>query len=325
VRNTLAMIQKIFKIRNCSDNFFNGRSRPCLQYQIKRCSAPCTNYISAEDYHQSVIDATRFLLGKSQQILDELASRMEQAVLNLAFEEAAVLRDQMKSLRQVQEQQGVVQVRGDVDVIVIEALPGFACVQCVTVRDGEVLASQSFFPSVPKYGLEEEDELTLWQHVFAAFIAYYYVDTPERIPQLIVTDHEVSDAPALQLVLSELRGKSCRIQTQVRGTKARWLDFARNNLQLSIAKRHASAQMVQIRYKALGDFLHLSTPISRMMCFDISHTQGSETVASCVVFDAMGPCKREYRRFNISGITPGDDYAAMEQAISRCFKRFVGY
>ena len=323
VRETLGIIQKVFKIRNCSDNFFSGRSRPCLQYQIKRCSAPCTDYISAGEYQQSVTDATRFLQGRSQQILDEMAARMDDAVAHLAFEEAARIRDQIKNLRQVQEQQGVVQLRGDADVIVIDARPGFACIQCVTVRDGQVLASNSFFPSVPKHGLVDDDEEieSLWQQVFAAFIAYYYLDTPERIPALILTDHPVHDHQPLQTMLSDLRGKVCQIQTKLRGVKARWLDFALNNLRMAIAEHMTSAALMKIRYQALCDLIHMTAPIVRMECFDISHTQGEETVASCVVFDASGPCKREYRRFNITGITPGDDYAAMEQAITRRFRR----
>ena len=323
VRETLVIIEKVFKIRNCSDSFFECRSRPCLQYQIKRCSAPCTGYISAHDYQQSVGDAIRFLQGKSQQILSELAVRMEDAVERLAFEEAAMLRDQIKNLRLVQEQQGVVQLRGDADVIVIEARPGFACIQCVSVRDGQVLASQSFFPTVPKHGLVDDDEdiESLWQQVFIAFVAYYYVDEPHRIPALILTDHVISDEPALQQMLCDLRGKVCHIQTRPRGVKARWLDFALNNLRMAISERTSSVALMKLRYQALCDLLQIPVLIQRMECFDISHTQGAATVASCVVFNANGPSKREYRRFNITGITPGDDYAAMEQAITRRFKR----
>jgi excinuclease ABC subunit C len=321
VRETLGIIQKVFKIRNCSDTFFSCRSRPCLQYQIKRCSAPCTAYISAKDYQQTVADAVRFLQGKCQQILDEMAGRMEDAVARLAFEEAAVLRDQIKNLRLVQEQQGVVQLRGDADVIVIDASPGFACVLCVTVRDGEVLASTSFFPSVPKHGFVDDEVESLWQQVFVAFVAYYYVDMPERIPALILTDHVINDHLALQTMLSDLRGKACHIQTRPRGLKARWLDFALNNLHMAIAEHNTSAALMKLRYQDLCILIQLPGPIQRMECFDISHTQGAETIASCVVFDANGPCKREYRRFNISGITPGDDYAAMEQAITKRFKR----
>lgn len=322
VRETLNIIQKVFKIRNCSDGYFNGRSRPCLQYQIKRCSAPCTGLISAHQYQQSVMDATRFLQGRCQQILDDLAVRMDEAVARLDFEEAARLRDHIKHLRLVQEKQGVMHLRGDADVIVIDARPGFACIQCVSVRDGEVLTSRSFFPSVPKQGLVD-DEVTLWQQVFEAFIAYYYLDTPERIPALILTDHQLDEATALQTMLSDLRGKSVKIQSNPRGVNARWLDFALNNLHMATTERMTSAALIKTRYEALCSLIQCPAPITRMECFDVSHTQGDETVASCVVFDASGPNKRSYRRFNITGITPGDDYAAMEQAITRRFKRLM--
>lgn len=323
VRETLGTIQKVFKIRNCSDSYFSARSRPCLQYQIKRCTAPCTGYISAEDYQRSVNDARRFLQGKSQLLIDELEKRMEQAVKHLAFEEAAIFRDQIKSLRLVQEQQGVVQLRGDADVIAIEAQPGFACIQYVTVREGHVLASHSFFPSVPKQMFTDEgsEGNALWQEVFTAFLSFYYIDTPERIPALIITHEAIPEREGLQALLSELRGKTCQIQIKPRGVKARWLDFALNNLRLSVADYRASSSTMKMRYQALAHLLHRQEAIVRMECFDISHTQGEATVASCVVFDEEGPRKADYRRFNISGITPGDDYAAMEQAITRRFKR----
>lgn len=324
VRETLNTIQKVFKIRNCSDSYFTGRSRPCLQYQIKRCSAPCTRYISIEDYQRSVADAVRFLQGKSQQILEELATRMDNAVKHLAFEEAALLRDQIKNLRLVQEQQGVVKLRGDADVIAIEAHPGFACIQCVTVRQGQVLASQSFFPSVPKQRLmEDEQEQALWEQVFTAFLSYYYIDMPERIPALLVIEQDIADHQALEAMLSKLRGKACVIKAKPRGVKARWLDFARDNLKAAVMEQMSSASLTQLRYDALSELIHRALPIERMECFDISHTQGNETVASCVVFDKHGPCRKDYRRFNITGITPGDDYAALEQALTRHFKRSI--
>ncbi|MDP3705515.1 MAG: excinuclease ABC subunit UvrC [Legionellaceae bacterium] len=322
VRETLNTILKVFKIRNCSDSYFSARSRPCLQYQIKRCSAPCTAYISQADYQQTLADVKRFLQGKSQQILDELANRMQHAVDRLAYEEAAAIRDQIKHLRLVQEQQGVVQASGDADVIVIEARQGFACIQCVRVRAGEVLSSDAFFPKMPQHGLDDDDE-AIWQHVFEAFIAYYYIDMPERIPSLILTDRSVLDKLPLQDMLTTLRDESCRIKTGLRGANRRWIDFALNNLRLSIAKHNTSADIMKQRFKALCDFIHVPQGISRMECFDISHTQGESTVASCVVFDEHGPCKRDYRRFNISGITPGDDYAAMEQVLTRRYKRLA--
>jgi len=325
MRETLNIIQKVFKIRNCRDSYFSTRSRPCLQYQIKRCTAPCTGYISKDDYQQSLNDAMRFLQGKSQLILDELGRRMDDAVSRLAFEEAAVLRDQIKSLRLVQESQGIAQLRGDADVIALEAQPGFACIQYVTIRDGYVIASQSFFPAMPQryFDSETQNEDELRQQVLEAFIAYYYLDTPERIPALIILDKAVSDLPALTALLSELRHKDCKIQTNPRAAKARWLDFAVNNLKLAIREHLNSAATMSKRYIALNELLQLSQPIMRMECFDISHTQGSQTVASCVVFNEEGPSKKDYRRFNIEGITGGDDYAALEQAITRRFKRLV--
>ena len=324
VKETIVTIQKVFKIRNCRDNYFNARSRPCLQYQIKRCTAPCVNYITPKDYRQSVDDAMRFLQGKCQVILDELTQRMEQAVNQLHFEEAALLRDQIKNLRLVQEQQAVVQLRGDADVIAIDVRPGFAFIQCVTIREGQVLASQNFFPTVPEKGFDETSNTeTLWQHTFEAFIGFYYLDTPERIPALIITNQSLPDHHTLEEALSQQRGKACKIQISPRGIKARWMDFALNNLRISVAEHVNKHATIKARYQALEQLLALPKGIERMECFDISHTQGEATIASCVVFDDQGPCTNEYRRFNIEGITPGDDYAAMEQAIARRFKRLV--
>lgn len=324
VKDTIVTIQKVFKIRNCRDSYFNARSRPCLQYQIKRCTAPCVHYITPDEYRRSVQDAIRFLQGKSQLILEELAKRMEHAVQNLHFEEAAMLRDQIKNLRLVQEQQGMMQLTGDADAIAIEVSPGFACVQCVSIREGQILASQSFFPSVPAQGLEEEFNLAdLWQQSFDAFVSFYYLDTPERIPPLIITNHALLAQQSLQEALTQQRGKSCKIQVSPRGAKSRWMDFACNNLRVAIAEYVNKHSTMRSRFQELERFLALAKPIERMECFDISHTQGEATIASCVVFDGDGPNPSEYRRFNIEGITPGDDYAAMEQAITRRFKRLL--
>lgn len=324
VKETIVTIQKVFKIRNCRDSYFNARSRPCLQYQIKRCTAPCVEYITPKDYQQSVDDAMRFLQGKCQVILDELAERMNKAVKQLNFEEAALLRDQIKNLRLVQEQQGVVQLRGDADAIAIDVRPGFACIQCVTIREGQILASQSFFPTMPYKKFDEELETEdLWQQTFEAFIGFYYLDTADRIPALIITNQLVMNHRTLEEALSQQRGKSCKIQVNPRGIKSRWMDFAVNNLRISVAEYVSKHATTSARYQALEQLLSLPKSIDRMECFDISHTQGEATIASCVVFDAQGPCTNEYRRFNIEGITPGDDYAAMEQAITRRFKRLV--
>ena len=321
VKETITTIQKVFKLRTCRDSYFNARSRPCLLYQIKRCTAPCVDYISSGDYKQSVEDATRFLQGKCQLILDDLSQRMEKAVAQLNFEEAAALRDQVKSLRLIQEQQSVVQLRGDADVIAIEARPGFVCIQCVTIREGQVLTSNCYFPAVPNSFDEESEMGELWQESFSAFIGFHYLDNPERIPELIISNHPVEDKQTLEEALSQQRGKVTKIQINPRGIKSRWLDFAENNLRMSIAEYVTQHLTIRSRYQALEELLALPKKIERMECFDISHTQGEATIASCVVFDAEGPRSSEYRRFNITGITPGDDYAAMRQAITRRFKR----
>ncbi|MBA2650425.1 MAG: excinuclease ABC subunit UvrC [Legionella sp.] len=323
VRETITIIQKVFKIRNCSNPFFNSRSRPCLQYQIKRCTAPCVDYIKIADYKQDVEDAILFLQGKSQHILDELTLRMEQAVKALHFEEAGILRDQIKYLRLIQEQQGMLQLQGEADAIAIEAHPGFACIQCVSIRDGQLLASNNFFPVVPQYTFEEGLDSDLWQQTFEAFIGFYYLQTPSRIPSIILTNHVLYDHVALEAVLTQARGKPCKIQMNPRGTKTRWMDFAVNNLRVSVTEYSRKHATMTSRYEALEQFLSLSKPIERMECFDISHTQGAATIASCVVFDQKGPANKEYRRFNIENITPGDDYAAMQQAITRRFKRLL--
>lgn len=321
VYKTLHLIYKLFKIRNCTDMYFNARSRPCLQYQIKRCTAPCVHLISQTHYQQAVADTKRFLQGKSQQILDDLTVRMQTAVDNLAYEEAALLRDQIKHLRVVQEEQAMVQASGDVDVIVLEAQPGFACIQWVKIRQGEVQASDHYFPSVPIESLDcEQDENALWQQVFSAFLAQIYFETPDRIPKTIMTDRLIQEKEGLTAALTVLRGTVCHIKVGQRGLAKRWVEFAVQNLQLTISKYANSKATMQMRMAALSQWLRVPAPIHKIDCFDISHFQGDATVASCVVFDEQGPVKREYRRFNINGVTANDDYAAMEQVLTRRYQ-----
>lgn len=322
VHKTLNLIHKLFKIRNCTDLYFNTRSRPCLQYQIKRCSAPCVHLAQPIDYQQAVLDTKRFLQGKSQQIIEDLTERMQRAVEKHAYEEAALLRDQIKHLRAVQEEQVMVRASGDADVIAIEAYPGFACVQLVQIRRGEVLANDHYFPSVPLESLEtERPDEALWQQVFAAFLAQLYFDTPERIPKLVITDRLVEEKEILESVLSNLRGKDCQIKVGQRGLAKRWFDFAKQNLQLTVSKYASSQATMRARMDALAKWMHMPQDIKRIECFDISHFQGDATVASCVVFDQQGPAKRAYRRFNILGVKANDDYAAMEQALTRRYQK----
>jgi len=325
VRDTLNMIQKVFKIRNCSDSFFNARSRPCLQYQIKRCTAPCVGFITKKEYQRSVNDAVALLRGKSNTLICDLENRMKEAVKILNYEDAALLRDQIKNIRIVQEQQAVVRTHGDADVIAIAVERGLACVQCVTIREGKITASQSFFPKLPANSNNQDGyvDSDIQQQVFEAFISFYYLEAPGRIPKTIIINQTIDNKAAFEDVLSKQRGSLCNIQIRPRGVKKRWLDFAENNLRISIAEYLSSSSSIEERYKSLQTFLGMSTSINRMECFDISHTMGEAAVASCVVFDKNGPARNQYRRFNIKGITPGDDYAAMEQAIRRRFQRLI--
>ncbi|MCR9191978.1 MAG: excinuclease ABC subunit UvrC [Gammaproteobacteria bacterium] len=320
VHQTIHLIHKVFKIRNCSDVYFNARTRPCLQYQIKRCSAPCTHFISAQDYQRAIEDTKRFLQGKSRQILQDLTTRMQAAVDGLAFEEAALLRDQIKHLRTVQEGQSMVHATGEADVIVLEAYPGFACVQWVQVRGGEVVASDHYFPKVPADSFDDDHEAALWQQVFGSFLTQIYVDTPERIPKTIITDRDVKEQAVLQTALTSLRGKSCQIKVGKRGLPQRWVSFAQKNLQQAMSKYHHAKESMQARLQGLATWMKLPHPITQIDCFDVSHFQGDATVASCVVFDEQGPAKRQYRRFNIQGVTRNDDYAAMAQALTRRYQ-----
>lgn len=321
LKASLNTIQKLFKIRNCRDSFYNARSRPCLQYQINRCTAPCTHYVSAADYQQQLINARRFLQGKCQAIIQELEQKMAAAVAALAYEEAATVRDHIKQLRVTQEQQSITQLQGDADAIAIEARDGFACVQLISIRNGEVLNSQNFLPRIPGVSFETKASTRLWQAVFNAFIARYYFDEPNRIPAEIIVGCPVEDKAALTDILSQLRGKRCTLLTHPRSNKRQWLDMANANLQRSIRENLLSKKASDARFCALESLLQRNSPIQRMECFDISHTQGESTVASCVVFNRQGPCKNEYRQFNIENITPGDDYAAIKQAIERRFRR----
>lgn len=317
VKETLNLIQKIFKIRNCRDSYFNARSRPCLQYQIKRCTAPCVGYIAKEDYKRSVKNAMLFLEGKSEQVVRLLQKDLDDSVHNLNFEEAAIIRDKIKSIRQVQEKQGVMGWSGDIDTIVLDIADNKAWVQWVSIRDGQILNSKSFSPNIQNLvGDSPEND------VFKAFVNYFYVDFPIRIPPLIITDLHLDDKDELINFLSEARGKKCIIKNNVRGAKKEWLNFARKNLHEAIKKHAQIDKLKKLQFSELAAFVGIELHANfRMECFDISHTQGNQTVASCVVFDENGPKKSAYRRYNIEGITKSDDYAAMRQALTRRYRK----
>ncbi len=311
LRATLQLLQKLFPVRQCEESFYRNRSRPCLQYQIKRCSAPCVDLISEEAYAKDVSDAVLFLEGRTSQVIDELGARMEAASEALEFEQAARYRDQIIRLQKIQERQYVSGEKGDLDIVACCSRGGQACVQLFVIRGGRNLGNKVFFPKVPE-AADEGD-------IVSAFISQYYPG--KAMPKEIITSDEPADRTLLQSALSEDAGRGVKILHSVRGERARWLKMAAKNAQLALDSRLASRAGMEERLEALRVALDLDESPERMECFDISHTSGEKTVASCVVFDREGPVKPDYRRFNITDIQPGDDYGAMEQALMRRYKR----
>ncbi len=311
VRESLDLIQKLFRIRNCEDSYFKNRSRPCLQYQIGRCTAPCVGQIAIPDYAENVRHAAMFLEGRGGAMMDELVATMERASANLAFERAAQIRDQIAALKRVQAHHYVQGANADMDVIACAIRAGIACVSVLFFRNGISLGSRDFFPRLAV----EADEAT----IISSFITQYYLERP--VPAELIVGHAPEDAAPLAEVLSERMTRPVEIKISVRGDRARFRDLAQRNADAALTSRLASRQTLLARFEALRDLLELDETPQRIECFDISHTMGEATVASCVVFGPEGPEKSQYRRFNIAGITPGDDYAAMRQALERRYKR----
>ncbi len=311
VRETLSLLQKTFKVRQCNESFYRNRSRPCLQYQIERCTAPCVNMVSEKTYAKDVDFARKFLQGKSEQVVNNLVAEMETASSELEFEHAAKIRDQIDALRQVSQQQYVSDLSGDCDIITCRLRDSLACVQVFQVRNKMNLGNKCFFPKTPAHYNESE--------LLSAFIGQYYLH--RRPPEEIITAHEPAESDVLAEMLSNQREAKVKIASSVRGKRARWLEFANKNVNTAFESRLASQAGMEQRFQALEEIFDLHDPIQRMECFDISHTSGELTVASCVVFNREGPSKSEYRKFNIEGITPGDDYAAMLQALTRRYTR----
>ena len=314
IRESLSLLQKTFLVRQCEDSYFKNRTRPCLQYQIKRCKGPCVGLVEPEEYAEDVRHSVMFLDGRSSALTDELSAAMEKAAMSLEFERAAELRDQIGLLRRVQDQQSMEGGTGDVDVVAAMVNPGGACVHLISVRGGRVLGSKNFFPQV---GIEEEGGAVL-----AAFLAQYYLSNHERdLPSELIVNVVHEDLPTLAAALAQLRGRELAISHRVRGTRARWQQLAVTNAEQALSARLANRQHVAARFEALAEALELDEPLQRLECYDISHSSGEATVASCVVFGPEGPLKSDYRRFNIEGVTAGDDYAAMHQALTRRFSR----
>ena len=314
VRETLALLQKVFKVRQCEDSYYANRSRPCLQYQIKRCTAPCTGEIMESDYRKHVVQTIKFLQGKSKQVVDELVAQMDVYSVGLKFEEAAEVRDQIEKLRQITQQQYVSGGKGNVDVIAIQYASSVASIQVHTIREGNNLGNRNYFPKVPAF-VDSEAE------ILSSFIAQYYLN--REVPAELLLSHKPEDNDALEEMLTMQSEHKVQLSHRLRGDRARWLAMARKNAQHALQIHLASKAGMQQRLYTLQEELSLEAIPTRMECFDISHTQGEATVASCVVFGTEGAVKAEYRRYNINDITPGDDYAAMRQAIYRRFVKVV--
>ncbi len=315
VRESLSLMQKIFRIRNCEDSVFAHRSRPCLQYQIHRCSAPCVGYIDEQEYRRDLEHAVQCLEGKSEAVTRELTRDMETASQALDFEEAARLRDQVQHLRQLQQRQFVDTAGGDADVLALASRPGTLCISVLGIRKGRLLGARHYSPT---NGLDLPPERLLGD-----FVSQYYFGQTREIPDEVITSHPLTDTDLIAEALREQSGRRIRLTSRVRGHRAQWLELARTNAEQQLAGQLANQAQLSRRFEALRDLLGLETPPHRLECYDISHSQGEATIASCVVFDENGPRKSDYRRFNIEGVAAGDDYAAMHQVLTRRFRRFA--
>ncbi len=313
-RRTLNLVQKLFRLRQCDDAFFRNRQRPCLQYQIKRCSAPCVGFINRQDYAQDIELATLFLEGKNDKVMEALTIPMQQAATSLEFEKAAHYRDQVATLRQYQNVQNIISDTGESDIIACAIEADQACLQIFYIRGGRNLGNKSYFPRI-KLGENAAD-------LIETFIKQYYLSgSEEPVPANIYVSHKPDDYKLLENVLSKKLDKAVHINDKCRGEKRKWVIMAQMNATLSLQQRLAQNLKYQQRLEQLSKLLDMDEPVRRVECFDISHISGELTVASCVVFGNEGAIKSDYRRFNIDGIKKADDYAAMSQVITRHYTR----
>lgn len=311
VRESIQLMQKVFKLRTCENSVFSNRSRPCLQHQIERCTAPCVDLISKEDYRKDVHQAALFLQGKTNEVIDVLGEQMHEAAESQAYEQAGVYRDRMQALRQVQAKQFVSDFNvSDADVIACAELQGQHCINLVMIRGGRHLGDRSYMP-------KNTNGETL-ENSIEAFLAQHYMAV--NTPPLIVVGAKIETA-VLEEVMSEQSERKVRINTNPIGDKRVWLKMAETNAELALSQRAASAANQADKLLALRKALNLQDSVERIECFDISHTMGEATVGSCVVFDKGDMQNSEYRRYNITGITPGDDYAAMRDVLTRRYKK----
>ena len=317
VRESMSLLQRVFKVRQCEDSFFKNRSRPCLQYQINRCSGPCVDLATEEDYQTSVELTRKYLEGKSDEITKQLEQEMDRASDEMQYERAAEMRDQIKALRQVQAQQVIEKGRGIIDVIAASLERGQACIHILYIRQGRILGSRSFYPKIQLSETVED--------LLAEFLPQIYLNGHGRsdIPKEIITSNSFEGADALTKALEHLINRSVKIKHSVRGARAKWMELAARTANLNLQARLLSTQTVNQRFESLKETLGFESMPDRIECFDVSHSSGESTVASCVVFDSNGPIKNDYRKFNIKGVKANDDYGAMQQALERRYKRLV--
>ncbi len=311
VRESLNQLHKLFQLRQCEDSYFENRSRPCMQHQIERCTAPCVGLISREDYARDLEHAVLFLEGHSDVVTARLAERMEQASAALQFERAAQYRDQLARLKNVQSQQLMARVSGDFDAVGMAEDHGIVCVAVMFFRGGRSLGTRSFFPKLVKGAGDDE--------IIRAFLLQYYGG--REAPREILVSHSVPEAAALAELLSAQSKKKVGIKSRVRGHRARFVEMAVTNARLSAELRYQASASYERQLEELAEVLGLDEPPRRLECFDVSHTAGEATVASCVVFGPEGPLKSDYRRFNVADVAPGDDYGAMTHALARRYAR----
>nr|WP_315043182.1 excinuclease ABC subunit UvrC [uncultured Moraxella sp.] len=315
-KQTLLLMQKMFMVRQCSNAFFSARKRPCLEYQIKRCKAPCVGLVSQEEYLDDVNNTIRFLKGEGNDIQQAIIAKMEKSAEELNFEQAVFYRDQLTMIRDVQAKQAVYTVKGEADIIAIDTQAGMTCVHVMNVRNGQMLGGNSYFPDVDSHNDIGEN--------LSAFISSFYFQISDDLPDEIILSHDIPDQQAMTEALSQTFNKKVVLKQKVREQRAEWLTLANMNVKNALQTKLGDYLEIHQRYQALQGVLHdvlNGKTLDRIECFDISHTMGEATIASCVVCDTGGLRKRDYRQYAIHGITGGDDYGAMKQALTRRYSK----
>ena len=311
VRESINLIQKLFLLRNCEDSYFSHRTRPCLQYQIKRCTAPCVGNIGAAEYAGQVEDALLFLRGQSQKVITRLIGRMEKAADSQLYERAAGFRDQINHLKQMQARQFVSAGNGDLDIIALARLQRSCAIEVISVRGGRSLGQRDYFPSQAEGHTDAE--------VLHAFLGQYYRE--RKAPPELIISHPLEQEALFESVFSDSSGRKVRIQSNPRSHRKQWLELARRNALNSLHMRNTETSRISKQFESMAQLLQLEETPQVVECFDVSHTSGHKTVASCVVFGHDGPIKSRYRRYNLKGFEPGDDYAAMREVLRRRYRK----